>query len=116
LEGKRKWYLNTGRALAQYNNSSQTSKSDKLTKRYKEDLVLVNEIHKNEIGERVILKTKYGRSAPLKVRFTDKVRPYTLFATFHFAKSRINFLFGDEADHKVKTARFKSVEIEIESP
>ncbi len=113
IEGKRKWYLNTGRELPQYNNAAQTKPSEKLTKRYSEDILLVNEIHKNEISEYVKLKSKYGESGELKVKFTKIVRPYTLYTTFHFAKSNINALFGDAHDHKVKTARFKSVEVEI---
>jgi formate dehydrogenase major subunit len=111
IEGKRRWYLNTGRALAQYNNAAQSAKSERLTKRYDDDILLVNEIHKGEIGEVVRLKSAYGTSAPLRVKFTNKVRPYTFFTTFHFAKNKINYLFGDEADHKVKTARFKAVEV-----
>ena len=113
IEGKRKWYLNTGRALPQYNNAAQTKHSEKLSKKYDDDVLLVNEIHKNEIGDKVILKSVYGESKPLKVKFTKTVRPYTLFTTFHFAKNHINYLFGDEADHKVKTARFKAIEVEI---
>ncbi len=113
IEGKRRWYLNTGRELAQYNNAAQTSPSEKLTKKYPDDVLLVNECHRGEIGEVVKLKSFYGESAPLRVKFTKNVRPYTLYTTFHFAKNRINFLFGDEADHKVKTARFKAVEVEI---
>ena len=113
IEGKKRWYLNTGRELFQYNNAAQSKITEKLTKKCSEDILLVNEIHKDEIGEYVILKSKYGKSSKLKVKFTKKVRPYTLFTTFHFAKSNINALFGDEHDHKVKTARFKAVEVEI---
>ncbi|WP_457562022.1 molybdopterin oxidoreductase family protein [Caminibacter pacificus] len=113
LEGKRKWYLNTGRELAQYNNAAQTKHSEKLLKKYDDDILLVNEIHKEQIGDKVVLKSVYGESKPLKVKFTKSVRPFTLFTTFHFAKNHINYLFGDEADHKVKTARFKSVEVEV---
>jgi len=113
VENRQKWWLNTGRALAQYNNAAQTKHSEKLLKRYDDDVLLVNEMHKNEISSIVKLKSKYGESGELKVKFTDSVRPYTLFTTFHFAKNKINFLFGDEADHKVKTARFKAIEVEI---
>jgi len=112
LEGKKRWYLNTGRALPQYNNAAQTKISEKLSKRYDDDIVLINEIHK-DLGEYIKLKSKYGESGKLRVKYTKSVRPYTLFTTFHFAKNKINFLFGDEADHKVKTARFKAVEVEI---
>ena len=113
IEGKKRWYLNTGRALAQYNNAVQTNKSERLNKRYGDDIVLINEIHKKEIGEFVKLKSIYGESGVLKVKFTKKVRPYTIFSTFHFAKNKINFLFGDEGDHKTETARFKALEVEV---
>jgi len=73
--------------------------------------LLVNPIHK--FGETIILKSKYGESAPLKIKYTKKVKPFTFYTTFHFAKNRINYLFGDEADEKVKTAKFKSVEVQI---
>ena len=111
IEGKKRWYLNTGRALPQYNNAAQTKVSERLNKRYK-DVVLVNEIHR-DLGEFIKLKSKYGESGVLKVKYTKSLRPYTLFTTFHFAKNKINFLFGDEADHKVKTARFKSLEVKV---
>jgi len=113
LEGKKRWWLNTGRALAQYNNAAQSAKSEKLSKRYGDDVVLVHESHKGEISSKIILKSAYGESAPLKVKFTKSVRRYTLYTTFHFSKNKINYLFGDEADHKVKTARFKAVEVEV---
>ena len=113
IESKKRWWLNTGRALAQYNNAAQTKVSERLIKRYEDDILLVNECHRDEINERVVLKSIYGKTKPLKVKFTKSVRPYTMFVTFHFAKNRINYLFGDEADHKVKTARFKAIEVEI---
>ena len=112
LEGKKRWYLNTGRVLAQYNNAAQSKVSEKLNKRYNEDIILINEIHKN-LGEYIKLKNEYGQSEKIKVKYTKSVRPYTLFTTFHFAKNKINFLFGDEADHKVKTARFKAAEVKV---
>ena len=113
IEGKKRWWLNTGRALPQYNNAAQTKPSRKLSDKYPDDIVLVNEIHKDELSEYIKLKSIYGQSEKLKVKFTKTIRPYTLYTTFHFAKNKINFLFGDEADHKVKTARFKAVEVEV---
>jgi len=112
LENKKRWWLNTGRALSQYNNAAQTKHSEKLLKRYNDDVVFVNPIHK-EIGEFIKLKSVFGESEVLKVKFTDSIRPYTLFTTFHFAKNKINYLFGDKHDHKVKTAKFKAIEVEI---
>ncbi len=109
--GENRFYLTTGRHIAHYNNTAQTRESEKLLKRYNDDILLVNPIHK--LGDEIVLKSKYGHTKPLKVKYTKKVKPFTLYTTFHFAKNHINYIFGDEADKKVKTARFKSVEVEI---
>jgi len=109
--GENRFYLTTGRNLAHYNNAAQTKESEKLLKRYNDDILLVHPIHK--LGEKVILKSKYGETKALKIKYTKKVKPFTLYTTFHFAKNHINYIFGDEADKKVKTARFKSVEVEV---
>jgi len=61
----------------------------------------------------VILSSKYGKSSVLKVKYTSSLKKGTAYTTFHFAKSKVNFLFGDEADIFVKTARFKSVKVKI---
>ena len=108
------YHLSTGRTLAHYNNASQTSRCEKLGKRYDEDVLLVNE---NDAGdftsEKVILKTPFGQSAPLTVKITDKVQPKTLFCTFHHSKSGINRLFGDRCDVFTMTAAFKSIKVEV---
>ena len=119
LEGKfyskdrNKFYLTTGRTLSHYNNSAQTKRSKRLLSRYDEDVILASVEDREILSDRVILKSKYGKTAKLPVKFTDKIRPKTLFVTFHHAKSRVNSLFGDEADEFVLTARFKSVEVEV---
>ncbi|NPA03506.1 MAG: molybdopterin-dependent oxidoreductase [Epsilonproteobacteria bacterium] len=111
---KRKFYLTTGRTLAHYNNSAQTQRCNKLQNRYQEDILLVSEADREFFKkEKVKLKSKYGESGFLRVKFTNRLKPKTLYTTFHFAKSKVNFLFGDESDNFVKTAKFKSVEVEI---
>ncbi len=110
---KKGYYLTTGRTLAHYNNAAQTKRSSKLDTKYDEDILLVPMEDEGKFGERVILKSRYGESEALKIVYTTKVRPRTLFCTFHHAKSRINALFGDECDELVMTARFKSVKVDI---
>jgi formate dehydrogenase major subunit len=61
----------------------------------------------------VILKNQYGETAPLSVKFVKTLKTGTMFCTFHHAKSNINYIFGDECDAIIKTARFKSVEVEV---
>ncbi len=109
------FYLTTGRTLPQYNNAAQTKQSQKLNDRYDEDLLLVSEADAPKLkgSEYVVLESAYGKSAPLRVKVTDKVKPNTLFATFHHAKSKINYLFGDESDELILTAAFKSVKVKV---
>ena len=107
------WYLTTGRILAHYNNAAQTKRSKKLISKYDEDILLAPLSAKELFGDRVILKTKYGESEALKVKYSSSIKDKTLFATFHHAKSKINSLFGDECDSFVMTARFKSLKVEV---
>ncbi len=111
LEG---YHLTTGRTLAHYNNAAQTLRSEALNKHYSEDILLVCEKDAADFtSEKVILKTASGQTAPLRVKFTDKVQPKTLFVTFHHAASKINALFGDKRDELILTAAFKSVKVEV---
>ena len=108
------YYLTTGRTIAMYNNSAQTKQTPSLMEKYSEDLLLVNEGDACDFtSERVILKSKNGQTASLRVKFTDKVEPKTLFTTFHHADSKINALFGDERDELILTPAFKSIKVEV---
>lgn len=108
------YHLTTGRTLAQYNNAAQTKQTDSLLERYPEDILLVCEDDAADFtSDKVILKTEYGETNPLTVKLTDKVKPKTLFVTFHHADSRINALFGDKCDELILTAAFKSVKVEV---
>ncbi len=108
------YHLTTGRTLAMYNNASQTVQTPSLLKRYSEDILLVNEGDASDFtSDRVILKTEYGQTTPLKIKLTKKVQPKTLFITFHHAASRVNALFGDKRDELILTAAFKSIKVEV---
>ncbi|MRI83990.1 MAG: formate dehydrogenase [Nitratiruptor sp.] len=116
LEGlPRHFYLTTGRILAHYNNGAQTKAVAQLAKRYPEDILWVSQEDRDYFAnrDRVVLVSQYGRSAPLPICFTSALRSGTLYTTFHHAASRINYLFGDEGDHFVKTARFKSIQVQV---
>jgi len=108
------YHLSTGRTIAHYNNAAQTNKTPSLMKRYDEDILLVNEDDASDFSsERVILKTEFGQTNPLKIKLTSKVQPKTLFVTFHHAASRVNALFGDKSDELILTAAFKSIKVEV---
>jgi formate dehydrogenase major subunit len=108
------FYLTTGRVLIHYNNSAQTIQSEKLKTKHNEDILLVSIEDKELFKEdRVVLKSKYGETAPLKIKFSKTIKTKTMFISFHHSKSKINYLFGDESDVNTKTALFKSIEVEI---
>lgn len=107
------FYLTTGRTLAHYNNAAQTKQTESLYNKHSEDVVLASVEDEGKFGDKIILKSEYGESEALTVKYTDKVKPKTLFCTFHHAKSRINAIFGDESDELILTARFKSVKVDI---
>ncbi|HEX5710392.1 MAG TPA: molybdopterin-dependent oxidoreductase [Sulfuricurvum sp.] len=112
------YYLTTGRVLVHYNNAAQTNACEKLSRSHSEDTLLVSVDDEEffEYKDFVVLKSEYGQSAPLRVKVSTTVKKGTLFTTFHHAKSQINFLFGDEHDELIKTARFKSIKVEIVKP
>jgi len=108
------YHLSTGRTLAHYNNAAQTSRSEKLMKRYDEDILLVCEEDAADFtSEKVILRSEFGETTPLTIKITDKVQPKTLFSTFHHASSKINALFGDARDEVILTAAFKTIKVEV---
>lgn len=108
------YYLTTGRIMAHYNNSAQTKYTEKLMKKHTEDTLLVYEGDAADFtSEKVILKSPYGQTNPLRVKFTDKVPPKTLYTTFHHADSKLNHIFGDKSDELIMTAAFKSLQVEI---
>lgn len=115
-DGRSDFYLSTGRIIDHYNNARQTAECAKLDKRHEEDIILVSaeDAERFDPEKRYILKSAYGESKPLKIKITKNMKKGCLFTTFHHSKSHINFLFGDEADSFVMTARFKSVKVKIE--
>ena len=108
------FYLTTGRNLIHYNNAAQTIETEKLKSKHNEDTILACIDDKDKIkSQKVILKTIYGQTQPLPIKFVKTIKPKTLFTTFHHAKSHLNSIFGDESDVNTKTALFKSLEVEV---
>ncbi|WP_457641532.1 molybdopterin oxidoreductase family protein [Persephonella sp.] len=109
-------YLTTGRNSIHYNNGAQTKQCKSLLEKHKEDILLLSEEDRERFdnAQTVVLISEYGKSAPLKVRYTKNIKKGTGYVTFHHSDSKINFLFGDEADIFVKTAKFKSIKVKVE--
>ncbi len=110
------FYLTTGRVIVHYNNTAQTRQSPKLFSKHKEDVLLIS-FHDKEMFQKythLVVTSPYGKTRPLKIKFSKKIKKHTLFVSFHHAKSHINYLFGDESDELTKTARFKSIKVQLE--
>ncbi len=108
------FYLTTGRTIVHYNNAAQTMQSEKLSSKHDQDVLQVSIEDKDKFSTtHIILKSLYGETAPLQIKFVKTLKTGTMFSTFHHAKSKINYIFGDEADELIKTARFKSVEVTV---
>jgi formate dehydrogenase major subunit len=110
------FYLTTGRIITHYNNAAQTKESEKLISKHSEDVLLVStedsELFKGKLS--VVLKSQYGKTNPLRFKLSKGIKKGTMYVSFHHAKSKINFLFGDESDELTKTARFKSIKVTVE--
>lgn len=110
------FYLTTGRTIVQYNNAAQTKISEALNSKYDKDVVLASVEDQDRIGsDHIIMRTQYGETAVLPVKFVKTIKQGTLFTTFHHAASKVNYIFGDEADELIMTAKFKSIRVEVES-
>jgi hypothetical protein len=65
-------------------------------------------------SEQVILKTEFGQTNPLTIKFyRQSTAKNAFFRLFHHAKSKINNLFGDRSDELILTAAFKSIKVEV---
>ncbi len=114
-KNEKRFYLTTGRVLAHYNNTSQTSQTNRLNELHGGDILLVSSEDFDTTKKfDMVLTSQYGQTNKLNVKVTRKILPGTMFCSFHHANSKINYLFGDESDINTKTACFKSIEVKFE--
>lgn len=115
LNAESGYWLTTGRTIAHYNNASQTRSVEKLVEAYDKDVLLVSheDAKKLDMSKPVTLRSEYGESAPLMPKESKTIKKGTLYTTFHFRESRVNYLFGDEGDEITKTSRFKAVKVSL---
>lgn len=109
--------LSTGRLITHYNNAAQTRLSERLMHTTSFDVLLIHPDDAKEwnleVNKPVIIVSYYGETAPLMWQGVKQMKRGVLFTTFHFHESRINYLFGDEADVITKTSRFKAIEVTL---
>jgi hypothetical protein len=66
------FYLTTGRTLAHYNNAAQTKQTAKLYNNHSEDTLLASVEDEGKFGDKVILKTEYGETSLLNVKYNQQ--------------------------------------------
>lgn len=109
--------LTTGRTLWHYHTGTMTRKSKGLEWKHSRELIEVNPEDAQELqittGDLVRVISRRG-GVEAQVRCTDKVRPGTIFATFHFWESAINKLTNPARDPKAKIPELKVCAVRIE--
>lgn len=109
--------LITGRRLEHHNNGSMTRRCEGFDLLSTEEMV---EVHPEDAarmgfsdGARVRVVSRRGWiTAALKV--TERSRPGTVFMTFHFSDSLVNFLTSPGLDTKTLTPEYKVCAVRIE--
>jgi formate dehydrogenase major subunit len=110
------FYLTTGRVLRQYNNGAQTNETPRLNAKAERDIALISPLdsHKFDLTKRHKLISRFGESSPIVFKACESIAKGTIFCSFHHARSRLNYLFGDEGDRVTKTPNFKAIETRVE--
>ncbi len=109
--------LTTGRNLFQYHSGSMTRRVSPIEKKAGEAYV---EIHPSdgrklgvENGDLVQVRSLRG-SVRIKVRFTGRVAPGTVFIPMHYREAAANVITNDALDPDVKIPEFKVCAVQIE--
>lgn len=107
--------LNTGRMLFHYNVMTRLSKTLNTLRPY--ELAQINPVDAARLDlqeEDEIRVTSRRGSIVTKVTITDRVKPGTLFMTFHYFESPVNELTNAEGDPVTKTGEYKIAGIKVE--
>lgn len=107
--------LNTGRMLFHYNITTRFSKTLDTLRPY--ELAQINPADAARLDlkeEDEIRVTSRRGSIVTKVTITDRVKPGTLFMTFHYWESPVNELTNGESDPVTKTGEYKIAGIKVE--
>jgi len=102
--------LMTGRSYHQYHTGTMSRKSPMFNRECREALLEINPkdaaASNIRAGEIVRLRSRRG-SIEIKAHVTRTVNPGSVFTTFHFAESPVNYLTVAAKDSKAKCPEFK---------
>ncbi|NOU96039.1 molybdopterin-dependent oxidoreductase [Paenibacillus sp. LMG 31456] len=111
------YLLTTGRVLQHYLSGVQTRHTSELNSKYPEPLL---EIHPDSAGEIGLVNGGHAKVSSkrgtirLKVKFSQKIRPDTVFVAFHWGNDQcINRLTNPALDPTCKMPEFKVCAVQI---
>lgn len=109
--------LNTGRRLTHYHTGSMTRRSGGLEEMFPEDYLEINPIDAEKLGicqgEKVKVASRRGH-IEIRAHITDRVLPGSVFSTFHFGETCVNFLTNTKRDPVSKTPELKVCAVKVE--
>jgi len=107
----------TGREYARYNFSSMTGKTPEIDAIAPECLAEINPIDAERLGvkegSRVRITSRRG-SVEIKATITDRSQEGTVFTTYNYVETPVNFLTLDALDRLSRTPEYKLCAVRVE--
>lgn len=107
----------TGREYARYNFSSMTGKTPEIDVIAPECLAEVNPVDAERMGLRegsLIRLTSRRGSVEIKVTITDRSQEGTIFSTYNYVETPVNYLTLDALDRLSRTPEYKLCAVKVE--
>ncbi len=108
--------LMTGRDLMHYNVGTHTRRTHNM-RWHDKDVLLINPFDAKRLQlmekELVKISSEFGNTN-IEVMITRRIKPGTVFTTFHHPEVNINFVTSDKADKNTKCPDFKNIAVNIE--
>ena len=107
----------TGRHYARYNFSAMTGKTPEIDDIAPEALAEVNPADAERLGiaegDMLRLTSRRG-SVAIRATVTERSQPGTIFTTYNYAETPVNFLTLDALDRLSRTPEYKLCAIKVE--
>ncbi len=107
----------TGRHYARYNFSSMTGKTTEIDDIAPEALAEINPVDAERLGVRegdMVRLTSRRGSVDIRATITDRSQPGTVFTTYNYHETPVNFLTIDALDRLSRTPEYKLCAIRVE--
>lgn len=109
--------LNTGRRLTHYHTGTMTRRSKGLEEMMSADYLEVNPVDACKLGisdgDKVKVASRRGEVV-MKARVTDRTRSGSVFSSFHFTETAINYLTNSARDPIAKIPELKVCAVRVE--